>query len=329
MRPVGLFVGLCTLDVIQLIDRMPAPDEKVVARDVTVAAGGPAANAAVAFASLGGTAVLLTRLGDDEAGRIAAADLAAHGVTVVPADEVGSSVGTTTTIATILVTNSTGERAVVSTLDHGRSAHLAGAADSTTSPTSVDPGVTRLMDIYRPDVILVDSHEVDLSLPICRDAAARSIPVVLDCGAAKSHTPLQLPWVSAAVVSEAFSADGADAALLQLRTHGARFAAVTAGGKPIRFAVDPAATPGDEGATCGISSAGIIEVPSVRAVDTLGAGDFFHGALAFAIARDGLTHEGFVRALTEAAQVASRSVQSFGTRTWLADSGRSVREQPT
>lgn len=43
-RPEGLFVGLCTLDVIQLVDHVPAPDEKLTAREQTVAAGGPAAN---------------------------------------------------------------------------------------------------------------------------------------------------------------------------------------------------------------------------------------------------------------------------------------------
>lgn len=52
-RPDGLFVGLCTLDVIQLVDHVPAPDEKLTAREQTVAAGGPAANAAVTFAYLG------------------------------------------------------------------------------------------------------------------------------------------------------------------------------------------------------------------------------------------------------------------------------------
>ena len=40
-RPIGLFVGLAVLDVIQLVDAPPGPDEKIVALDQAVAAGGP------------------------------------------------------------------------------------------------------------------------------------------------------------------------------------------------------------------------------------------------------------------------------------------------
>jgi len=49
-RPVGLFCGLAVVDVIQLVEAPPAPDDKIVALDQIIAAGGPATNAAVAFA---------------------------------------------------------------------------------------------------------------------------------------------------------------------------------------------------------------------------------------------------------------------------------------
>lgn len=45
--PHGLFVGLSTLDVIHRIDKRPGRNEKVTALAQFVAAGGPAANAAV------------------------------------------------------------------------------------------------------------------------------------------------------------------------------------------------------------------------------------------------------------------------------------------
>ena len=45
----GLFVGLVTLDVVYLTDHPPTRNQKIVASDYTVAAGGPATNAAVAF----------------------------------------------------------------------------------------------------------------------------------------------------------------------------------------------------------------------------------------------------------------------------------------
>ena len=50
-RPVGLFCGLAVVDVIQLVQAPPGPDDKIVALDQLIAAGGPATNAAVAFAA--------------------------------------------------------------------------------------------------------------------------------------------------------------------------------------------------------------------------------------------------------------------------------------
>jgi len=41
-RPVGLFCGLAVVDVIQLVEAPPAPDDKIVALDQIIAAGGPA-----------------------------------------------------------------------------------------------------------------------------------------------------------------------------------------------------------------------------------------------------------------------------------------------
>lgn len=45
----GLFVGLITLDVMYLTPHLPAPNQKIVAQDYAIAAGGPATNAAIAF----------------------------------------------------------------------------------------------------------------------------------------------------------------------------------------------------------------------------------------------------------------------------------------
>lgn len=55
-----------------------------------------------------------------------------------------------------------------------------------------------------------------------------------------------------------------------------------------------------------------LEVPAIAAVDTLGAGDIFHGAFCHAILQ-----QDFPAALAIAAQVAAQACQSFGTRRWL------------
>ena len=61
--PRVLFVGRTTLDLIYSLDRFPAEDTKAFARAMHVAPGGPAANAAITHALLGGRAKLLTAIG--------------------------------------------------------------------------------------------------------------------------------------------------------------------------------------------------------------------------------------------------------------------------
>ena len=47
--------GLTTLDMTQVVERLPAPDEKVTALSLDVDLGGPAANAATTAVALGGS----------------------------------------------------------------------------------------------------------------------------------------------------------------------------------------------------------------------------------------------------------------------------------
>jgi len=164
------------------------------------------------------------------------------------------------------------------------------------------------------DVVLVDSYETDLSLPIARRALAGGVPVILDCGSKKPQTESQLPHVSVAVVSQRYLPSGPEAIAADLRGHGVPFGAITAGDDPIIYWTPAAAVPAT------------VDVPKVPAVDTLGAGDFFHGALAFALASAGLRAESFPAALRFASEVAAISVQHFGTRGWLA---RLARETPS
>src|SRR5690348_14407025 len=79
-EPRGIFVGLATLDVIHRIDEPPAVNQKITATAQFVAAGGPAANAAVTFAALGGGAVLVTALGTEPVADLVRSDLIEHGV---------------------------------------------------------------------------------------------------------------------------------------------------------------------------------------------------------------------------------------------------------
>ncbi len=104
-----LCVGLATLDVIQSVEEPPAPNQKVVALDSVVAAGGPATNAAVAAAHLGATVTLVTALAHSPIADIIRSDLAACSVTVHTAHTDAAPV-----VASILVSRGNGDRAIVS-----------------------------------------------------------------------------------------------------------------------------------------------------------------------------------------------------------------------
>jgi sugar/nucleoside kinase (ribokinase family) len=57
---------------------------------------------------------------------------------------------------------------------------------------------------------------------------------------------------------------------------------------------------------------GQIVVPQINAIDTMGAGDVFHGAFCHYILR-----QNFTDALEAATKIASDSCQFFGTRQWM------------
>ncbi|MFF6783445.1 PfkB family carbohydrate kinase [Streptomyces sp. NPDC012510] len=289
--PGGLFVGLCTLDVIQLVDHVPGPDEKLTAREQIVAAGGPAANAAATFAHLGGAATLLTALGSHPLGVAVAADLGSLDVTVV--DLAADSVEPPA-VSSVLVTASSGDRAVASTNATGY--RLA-------PPEHLDALVAAC------DIVELDGHHMELAVAAARAARAADRPVVLDGGSWKPGTEKLLPLIDVAVCSDDFRPPGTSApthTLRFLRDHGVGWAAISRGGRSVLWQ--------------GPEDTGTVEVPVVTVADTLGAGDVLHGALTHRLAVQGvLTTEGFVEALRGATAVASRACATFGTRAWMRE----------
>lgn len=288
--PLAIFAGLATVDIVQLVERLPRANEKITALEFLVAAGGPAANAAVAFAHCGGAPTLVTALPEHPMSALVIGDLAAHRVDVVVRGDYDGPPIT----ASILVTLSTGERAVVSP---SRVASDAAVASGDVEPLALD-GI---------GAVLIDGYFGALSVPIAQAARALGIPVILDGGSFKSHTDDVLAAANIAVVSEDFAPPGTGgepaAVFAYLRALGVTHAAITRGARDILFV-----TP---------TTSGGVPVTPVPVVDTLGAGDFFHGAFTFRVAALGLSDERFAEDLAFAAEVAGRSLGSFGTRAWL------------
>ena len=297
-----LACGVAVLDVQQTVDRLPGPDEKLVASDLLVASGGPAANAAVTAAALGVGARLVTRIGDSALGTLIRADLAAHRVEVVdragPLDQPA--------VSTVLVTRGTGQRAVVSVnATHGATLPDGGRDAADWAPALVDGA----------DAVLVDGHHMDLALPLAEAARAAGLPVLLDGGSWKPGLEQLLALVDIALISDVLrvpahlggsTGQPGDDVLATVRALGPRVVARSRGPQPIDV----------------LTGAGRAEVavPNVEVVDTLGAGDVLHGALSawLAVRGTGDLHLGLVWA----ARIAADSCTAAGARGWLADEPR-------
>lgn len=200
-----LLAGLCTVDVVQRVAELPTPGEKVQSLQVDVAAGGPAANAAVTAAALGAEATLLTVLGAHPLAALARADLEAHGVRVADLDP-----GRTgpPPVSAAAVRDRDGERTVVSRNAAGSQASWRGSVDA--------------------DVVLVDGHHPNLALSVAR--AAGDVPVVLDAGSWKPVLDELLPLVDVAACSAHFSAPEPG-----LHQRGVPTVITTAGPGPVRW----------------------------------------------------------------------------------------------
>lgn len=279
----GLFVGLTTLDLIYQVMEPPQPNQKLVALDYTVSAGGPATNAAVAFGALGGRASLLSVVGCHPMTQLIKADLQQCGVSLRDLDPAWVE---SPSVSSIIVTKATGDRAVISI----NAVKL--QATAAQIPANILQGV---------DIVLLDGHQIPVGSAIAQQANVRNIPVVLDGGSWKPGLETVLPLVNYAICSANFHPPDCTTqadVVAYLTDSGIAHIAITQGEQPIWY--------GDHAAI------GTIPVPKIQPVDTLGAGDIFHGAFCYFILQTN-----FVEALEKAAEVAARSCLSFGTRQWM------------
>ena len=281
----GIFVGRSTLDIVYGCARFPEPDGKVDAEVTYVTGGGPALNGAIAFAALGGRAQLCSVVGQGVFADRARADLDTYGVELL---DVASGEADVLPVSSVILTGAS--RAIVNQPLPERAGALSARQ------------LERLFEV-RPDVVLSDGHLPALAVPILRRARETGAPTVLDGGSWKPWTAELLPWIDIAVVSGRFAPPDATDVLAFLRER-VSAAAVTSGPGPVRWSARDAS--------------GEIRPPAAAAVDTLGAGDIFHGAFchAFAESRD------FRDSLDFAAGVASRSCAYWGPRGWITAAGR-------
>lgn len=279
-------MGLATLDLIYLAQQPPGENQKVVASDCTITAGGPAANAAVTFSYLGNAAIWAGVLGTHAIAQLIKTDLAEYNVRIV---DLAPGRSESPPVSSIIVTQGTGGRSVISI----------NATKSQVDSQAIDRDILTAVNI-----VLIDGHQIAASTEIARLAKTKNIPIVLDGGSWKPGLEEIFPFIEWAVCSDNFyppNCDKSEEVFAYLSAAGIPNIAITRGEKPILHLSN--------------GTYGSIEFPQIQAADTLGAGDIFHGAFCHYILQNNFTDS-----LAEAAKIASHSCKLFGTRAWMNNS---------
>lgn len=258
--PSVLCVGIAVFDEIFALKEIPKRATKIYASDFACSVGGPAANAALTVARQGGRATLWARIGADLQGDRIIDDLVRSGVDV---GRVRRCADTRSGISSVGVTPD-GERVIFVFTDPNLD------ADASWLP---------LDEVGRHHAVLADLRWPDAAERVLLRARALGLPSVLDADV--TPDPAALARLAPLASHVVFSAP----ALELLAGPGdeiRRLAAIRdAGGQQL-----VAVTLGDGGVTW-VDADGAHHEPALRivAIDTLAAGDVFHGAFALALAR--------------------------------------------
>ncbi len=288
----GLFAGLSTVDIQFFMNEFPEVNTKSLVMESNIYSGGPATNAAITYSYLGGNAALITSVGNHFFTEFINNDMATYDVRLY---DVSLNANTNPIISSIITSGNTGDRTIVT-------------VDPKTNTVITGDISKYLMDFCKRElkyykIVLLDCFYIERAIIIAREAKKLSIPVVIDGGSWKNGMENLLDFVDIAICSEKFhppGVKGPEEVFEYMSSGNCKRIAITRGEKPILYK--------DR------NDYNNINVTKINAVDTLGAGDIFHGAFCFYF----LKGNNFAEALKNAAAVATESCKYAGTRKWAS-----------
>lgn len=293
-----LCVGHAVQDHVYRLPRLPVGGSKNRATAFTSVGGGPAATAAVAIARLGGRARLAARVGDDAVADEIERELRGHGVDCATLRRFAGRASSRSAV----VVDDTGERMIINHTDPAMPA---------------DPAWLAQIGLTGVDAVLADVRWPEGAALMLARAKAAGLPAVLDAdvplppGSPLPHAATHVAFSLAGLRDHlGLAADapldaGACAAALQriARETGA-WCAVTLGAEGVLHVARAAAGAAAGTAAGAVGDTAVARSPAFRvtAVDTLGAGDVWHGAFVLALA-EGADETAAVRAASAAAAI--------------------------
>ena len=281
-------LGSCCWDVLGVCEEYPQLDEKRPLEELSEQGGGQGATAAAAIGRLGGRIAFIGRVGDDTYGRNIVRAFREAGVDTSWGLEVVE--GGRSQFAFCVAEKGTGRRAIF----------WQPPGLGPLSPADLDRD--RALDAR---AVLVDGHHVEAGIRLAGWCEEKGIPVVADLERPREGLDRLFEAVSFPILPEDFAlswsgAQDADEAarVLSLRTRGTLII-----------------TLGTRGSVA-YTPAGRHHQPAFemeRVVDTTGAGDVYHGAFAYAVARG----EDLPAAMRFASAAAALSCRALGGRAGL------------
>lgn len=280
-------VGLAVLDLVFGVEARPDRGRKTFADSMTVIGGGPAANAAVAVARLDADARFVGRLGDDVVGDLIVDDFTTWGVDASRVRRIPSIPSPVSSI----VVEADGERTIVNHSD----------------PRLFAPDdIIVAEDLIGSDAVLGDLLWPTGAISAMQAARAAGIPAVLDFDEAQDGpvdvvltAPTHIIFSAPALASVTGRSDPGTG-LEIIRTMTDSWIAVTLGSAGVLWL--------DE-----VDALRTTPAFDVDAIDTLGAGDVFHGAFALGLAEQRPIEE----VIRRASAVAALKCTHFGGRSGI------------
>jgi sugar/nucleoside kinase (ribokinase family) len=273
----GTFIGLSTMDCINLVDEFPNEDSKVLSSQSGIFAGGPALNAAITFSILGGHANLVSLVGrSGSRSSLIKEELDRYSVDLIDLADAEFE----PPLASIISAKRSSSRTIV------------------TSEISDDyHEFTHHNLIGSSDIALWDQH-----YPASMSGVAESFrglsEIVLDAGSLRSQSQFAVDISDHIIGSQKFEQQLIERyGISEINSHHEKSSwIITRGPDDI--------TVKEGGLTHSVSPR------TVDAVDTLGAGDIFHGAFCYYKASGYNVMDSVKRAMF----TASESTRVFGTR---------------
>jgi len=275
----GVFFGLTTIDLIYPVESYPSEDSKTNVSELHTFLGGPATNAAITFAALGGKSTLISAVGNGPWASFIKDRFVRHNINHI---DLAEGQHFTPTISSILSNQRSGLRTILTA--------KAQLLDSITEPQ---------IELGAFDIYCLDGFNGPTARSMLEKKPA-NIPVVYDGGSYKEHTEELIPHIQYPIFSERFLGPGGISLSEFAQANRISSYAITHGPDPISFI--------DKGVRT------TIPVRSAKAVDTLGAGDIFHGAFSWYILQD---QASFTSALAQSSDIAALSTEYLGPRAWI------------